>query len=187
MVYVFLAEGFEEVEALTPVDCLRRAGVEVKTAGVGGKVINGAHGIPVQCDITAGEIVLDSALQMIVLPGGMPGTKNLEADADVQRAIAYCAENGIYIGAICAAPSILGHLGLLNGKTAVCYPGFEPALTGAKIGNAPAVKDGKFITAKGPGAALHFGLSLVAALTDHAAAQKLAAGMIFTGGAGDIA
>lgn len=159
MIYVFLAEGFEETEALAPVDLLRRAGKNVVTVGIDGNVITGSHGIPVVVDTN--EITLDDTLEMIVLPGGMPGTLNLEKSLCVQNAIDYCVQNNKFIGAICAAPSILGHKGLLKGKKAVCYKGFENQLDGALIGNGPVEEDGIFITARGAGVAVEFGLKLV--------------------------
>lgn len=159
MIYVFLAEGFEETEALAPVDLLRRAGKDVLTVGIDGNVIVSSHGVPVVVDTN--EIALDDTLEMIVLPGGMPGTLNLEKSQCVQNAIDYCVNNNRFIGAICAAPSILGHKGLLDGKKAVCYKGFESQLTGAIIGNTPVEEDGIFITARGAGAAIEFGLKLV--------------------------
>ena len=163
MIYIFLANGFEETEAVAPIDLLRRSGKEVITVGVGDNIIVGAHGIPVVTDTIAQEIVLDDNLEMIVLPGGMPGTLNLEKNEYVQKAIDYCAENNIYIGAICAAPSILGHKGLLKGRTAVCYEGFETQLDGASIGDGSVACDGNIITARGAGVAVEFGLKLVEA------------------------
>ena len=164
MIYVFLANGFEEVEALAPVDMLRRAKLDVTTVGVTGKTVTGSHGIPVTADITAEELNIGADMEMIVLPGGMPGTLNEEASPTVQAAIDYCTANDRWIGAICAAPSILGHKGLLKGKTAVCYTGFEKELTGAQIGSTGVVTDGKIITARGAGVAVDFGLALVGAL-----------------------
>lgn len=181
MIYVFLAEGFEEIEALTPVDCLRRAGLTVQTVGVGGTVIRGSHGIPVTADITDAEIQLSDALEMIVLPGGMPGTLNLGKSEAVQKAIAYCSENDKWISAICAAPSILGDLGLLSGKKATCYPGFEDRLTGAETLAVPTVRDGKFITGRGPGAAMDFALALISVLKSPDEARKIAGGMVYAG------
>ena len=128
MIYVFLADGFEETEAIAPIDLLRRAGKDVVTVGVGDNIIRGSHGIPVVTDTIAQEAPLTDELEMIVLPGGMPGTLNLEKSDYVQRAIDYCVSNNKYIGAICAAPSILGHMGLLKGRKAVCYEGFEAQL-----------------------------------------------------------
>ena len=161
MIYVFLANGFEEVEALTPVDMLRRCELEVVTAGVGGNVVRGSHGITVAADIDAAEIKLDDNLDMIVLPGGMTGTLNLEKSADVQRAIDFCVENNKYIGAICAAPSILGHKGILNGKKATCYTGFETQLMGAQVSDEAVCTDGKIITSRGAGTAMEFAFELV--------------------------
>ncbi len=164
MIYVFLAEGFEETEAITPIDMLRRAKQNVATVGVTGKVVTGSHGVPVNADITAEELKIGGDMEMIVLPGGMPGTLNEEASDIVQAAIDYCVENDRWIGAICAAPSILGHRGILRGKTAVCYPGFEEALEGAEIGTKSVVQDGRIITARGAGVAVDFGLALVGVL-----------------------
>lgn len=161
MIYVFLANGFEEVEAITPIDLLRRSGKEVITVGVGDNVIVGSHNIPIVTDTIVQEIALDNSLEMIVLPGGMPGTLNLEKNSYVQNAIDYCYENNIYIAAICAAPSILGHKGLLKGKTAVCYEGFETQLEGAEIASSSVASDGNIITARGAGVAVDFSLKLV--------------------------
>lgn len=179
MIYVFLAEGFEEIEALTPVDCLRRAGITVQTVGIGGSVIKGSHGIPVAADLTEDEVRLDSELEMIVLPGGMPGTLGLGSSETVRKAIAYCAENDRWIAAICAAPSILGDLGLLSGKKATCYPGFEARLTGCTALTEPTVRDGRFITGRGPGAAMDFALELITVLADADKAKQIADGMVY--------
>lgn len=165
MIYCFLAEGFEEVEALTAVDMIRRAGLELKTVGVGDKYICGAHGIKVECDCTQDEILLDNNLDAVVLPGGMPGTLNLEKSRTVQSAIDYAAQNSKLICAICAAPLILGHKGLLAGKEAIAYPGFEKELTGATLSEKYVVCDGNIITAKGAGVAVEFSLEIVAYLS----------------------
>lgn len=163
MVYMFLAPGFEEVEALAPLDLLRRAGVEIKTVGVGAKTIEGAHSIPVVADMTDAEFS-DEAPEMVILPGGMPGTLNLDASETVHRAIRSAVSCGGHLAAICAAPMILGKLGLLSGKEAICYPGFEEHLAGATISDRTVVNDGKVTTAKGMGVAVEFGLTLVALL-----------------------
>ena len=173
MVYVFLADGFEEVEALTPVDLMRRAGIEVLTVGVTGEVVNGSHKIPVKADITIDEIQLNDKIEMIVLPGGMPGTVNLQNDVYVDQTIDFCVKNDKYLAAICAAPKILGAKGLLDGKNAICFPGFEDELTGAKLVDDIVAMDGKIITAKGAGAALKFGLKIVETLVSTAEAEKL--------------
>lgn len=172
MVYVFLADGFEEIEALAPVDILRRGGVDVKTVGVGGNRISGSHKIPVLCDLSDSELNL-AGIEAIVLPGGVPGTVNLENSPAVKSAIEYAAENGKLIGAICAAPSILGKAGLLRGKRATCFPGFEKYLDGALVCDLPAVRDGNIITSRGAGAALEFGFYLLAALKSEAEADNL--------------
>lgn len=164
MIYVFFADGFEEVEALTPVDYIRRAGVSVITVGIGDKIINGAHGIPVVCDSVIEDISVCEDIDGIILPGGMPGTLNLEKNEKVQEIIDFCAENDKMIAAICAAPSILGHKGLLNDKTAVCFPGFEDELNGAVVSDLFAVRDGNIITAKGAGAASEFSFEIISYL-----------------------
>jgi 4-methyl-5(b-hydroxyethyl)-thiazole monophosphate biosynthesis len=174
MIYVFLANGFEEVEALAPIDLLRRSGKQVLTVGVGGSSITGSHGITVQTDLTTEKIVLGGELEMIVLPGGMPGTLNLEKSEAVQTAVDFCAERSIYIGAICAAPSILGHKGMLRGREAIAYPGFEEQLTGAVISEHSVCQSGYIITAQGAGAAVLFGLKLVEVLEGEAKAGALA-------------
>ena len=181
MIYVFLAEGFEEIEAMTPVDCLRRAGKTVQTVGVGGQVIKGAHGIPVTADITANQIELDAKLEMIVLPGGMPGTLNLGKSEIVTHAIEYCVSEKRWIAAICAAPTILGKMGLLKGRKVTCYPGMEADLKGASYTHRSVVADGKLITAKGPGAAMDFSLRLVEAVLSRDVAKTLAGKMVYSG------
>lgn len=132
MVYVFLADGFEEIEAVTPIDILRRAGLTVKTAAVGANPVTGAHGMRMYADMDASQARIDDA-QAVLLPGGMPGTTNLENSEAVRSFLRAAVEKGVYIGAICAAPSILGHMGLLEGKRATCFPGFEGALSGAAV------------------------------------------------------
>ncbi len=178
MIYVFLANGFEETEAIAPIDLLRRSGKKVVTVGVGDNVIVGSHGLPVVADTIAQEAQLTDELEGIVLPGGMPGTLNLEKSKYVQAAIDYCAENGKVIGAICAAPSILGHKGLLKGRTAVCYSGFETQLEGANIGDTSVAEDGIFITARGAGVAVDFGLKLVEKLVSKAESDKQRAAIL---------
>lgn len=173
MIYCFLADGFEEMEALCPVDILRRGGCETVTVGVGEEIIVGSHGISVCTDITDGETELNDKVEMIILPGGMPGTLNLEKNLNVQRAIDYCIQNNKYIGAICAAPSILGHKGLLKGREAICFPGFEEQLDCGRVSENYVCKDGNIITAKGAGVAQEFGLKLLEALRGEEAAVKL--------------
>lgn len=177
MIYVFLASGFEETEAIAPIDILRRAELQVKTVGVGAPVVIGSHGIPVVCDIQVEEVILDEDIDMIVLPGGMPGTLNLEQNAFVQNIIKYCYETSKYIAAICAAPSILGHKGYLDGKTAVCFPGFENQLNGATIENESVCVDGTIITSRGAGTAIDFGLKMVEVLVSKQKSNLLGASL----------
>jgi 4-methyl-5(b-hydroxyethyl)-thiazole monophosphate biosynthesis len=169
---MFLADGFEETEALVPLDMLRRVGVPVQTVGVGKKVITGAHGISVTADWQEEDLNFDG-MQGIILPGGMPGTKNLEACDTVQKAIDFCSEKGLLMAAICAAPSVLGHKGLLQNKKATCFPGFEEDCVGATILSQGAVTDGNIITARGAGCAFAFGKALVTYLKDACVAEKL--------------
>ena len=176
MIYVFLANGFEEIEALAPVDILRRAEQEVKTVGVSGKTITGSHGITVTADIEEKDVTTDD-MEMMILPGGMPGTLNLEKSPIVTACARYCAANGVYLAAICAAPSILGEMGLLRGKAAVCFPGFEEALDGARLGTESVCRDGNIITAKGAGAALEFGERIAAEFVGAEKAAQVLASM----------
>ena len=172
MIYMFLAEGFEEVEALAPLDLMRRAGLSVTTVGVGGTTVTGAHGISVLADM-ADKDYSDNAPEMIFLPGGMPGTLNLAASEVVMSAIQTAVSTNAYLAAICAAPSILGDLGLLKGKEAICYPGFEERLVGATISKQRVVRDGKILTAAGMGVAVEFGLAIVEELLGKQKAEGL--------------
>lgn len=178
MIYVFLAQGFEEVEAICPIDIMRRAGLSVATVGIGGLQITGSHGITVKADITEEQLNMSDA-EMIFLPGGMPGTLNLAASTTVRNAIKYAVDTDKYITAICAAPSILGEMGLLEGKEAICYPGFEDKLLGASISKKRVVKDGKVITAAGMGVATDLGLCIVEALVDKKTAESLRTAVIY--------
>ncbi len=178
MIVVFLANGFEEIEALTPVDCLRRCELDVLTVGVGSCIIKGSHGISVMCDTDDGLFTPSEDIDMVILPGGMPGTLNLEANKCVQNTIDYCVEHNIPIAAICAAPSILGHKGLLEGKNAVCYPGFESELKGTVLSDASCVVDGNIITAVGMGAALEFSYTIIEKLISKERAELLKAAII---------
>lgn len=163
MIYLFLAHGFEEIEALAPLDILRRAGEEVCTVGVGGQTITGSHGIPVVCDRTLDTLPNDLP-KAVILPGGMPGTKNLDASDAVRKTVLAVHAAGGLVCAICAAPSVLGHLGILAGKSATCFPGFESELKDANVSGQSVVHDGNVITAKGAGVALDFGFAIVSAL-----------------------
>ena len=160
-IYVFLAEGFEELEALTPVDVLRRAGLSVKTVSVMDKyIVTGAHGVPVLADVMFDEVFAED-VEMILLPGGLPGATNLDAHEGLSGMILNFAKAEKPLAAICAAPLVFGNRGLLEGKKATCYPGFETYLKGAQYTAALVEKDGNFITAKGPGAALEFAFAIV--------------------------
>ncbi len=160
MLYCFLANGFEETEAIATVDTIRRAEIDVTTVGIGGKFITGNHGITVMADIT--EDALDTSnMTGVILPGGIPGTLNLEKSETVQRCIALAAQNNMIIAAICAAPSILGNLGLLEGKKAVCFDGYEVFLKGAEVPADRVVADGNIITGRAVGTAIEFGLEIV--------------------------
>ena len=175
MVYLFLANGFEEIEALCPLDLLRRAGVEVKTVAISadGLAVAGAHGITVMADMAEADFDPGAESEMLILPGGMPGAANLDASPTVDTAIAAAVECESFLAAICAAPMILGRRGLLVGREAICFPGFEDELKGAVLSSARVVRDGRVITAAGMGVALDFGLALVAALQGDESAQNL--------------
>ncbi len=171
MIYLFLASGFEEIEALATVDILRRAGCELATVGVGGRKITGAHAIEVTADLGEDEVQMNAA-DMVILPGG-PGTKNLEQSSVMRQAVQYCAENGKYIAAICAAPSILGHMGLLKEHTATCFPGYEKELNAKKLSGDSVCVSGNIITAKGAGVAVDFALKIVEVLYGAEKSNKL--------------
>ena len=160
MIIVLLTDGFEEIEALTPVDMLRRAKLNVKTVGVNGKIAVGSHGIPVVCDITAEEVDLNE-VTMAVFPGGMPGSLNLDASPFTDKVIDAVTKKSGRLAAICAAPLVLGRRGLLNGKKATCFPGFEAELIGATVTGEEFVTDGNVTTGKGMEYSLPFAKELV--------------------------
>ena len=172
-VAIMLADGFEEVEALAVADVLYRAGVRSDLISVtDARHVTSSHGIRVVADLMLEDVDL-STYTVLFLPGGMPGTLNLEKSPIVTTCAEYCAKNDIYLAAICAAPSVLGHLGLLNGKEAICFPGFEGELKGATISEKPVCVDGKIVTAKGMGVAVQFGLTLAGLLTDKDVEKKI--------------
>lgn len=171
MVYLFLTDGFEEVEAITPLDYLRRAGSDIKTVGVSGMTVTGSHQIEIKADISPEQVKFDE-IEMIILPGG-PGTFELEKSSVVQDAIDHCMSNGLPIGAICAAPAILGRRNLLIGKNAVCFPGYESELKGANILLQPVCVDGTIITSQGAGTAQQFAFELVSYLFGEEKSGKL--------------
>ncbi len=182
MLFLLLAEGFEEVEAIATLDVLRRAGVDTTTVGVTGKTVTGSHGVPVTADLTIGDLPREpgDAFDGVILPGGMPGTKNLEASEAVRYFLKWCSEHDRLIAAICAAPSVLGHEGYLKGKNATCFPGFENELTGAVCTGAPVTEDGNIITGKGAGAAHLFGAAIAARFVGEENAQNVLKGMQYT-------
>lgn len=176
---IFMADGCEEIEGLTVVDIVRRAGIHITTISISGKKeVAGAHGITFLADAKKDEVDF-STLDGIVLPGGMPGTTNLGADETVDKVIREFAAGGKLVAAICAAPSVLGQAGLLNGKHATSYPGFEPKLTGAVTSEDPVVQDGNVITSRGMGTAIAFALEIVSYFTDKKTADKLAESIIY--------
>ena len=181
-VYIFLAEGFEEIEALTPVDLLRRAGIETQTVSIGSSLkVTGRSNIAVEADLLFEEADPDSA-DMLVLPGGMPGTSNLMAHEGLKNALKIAAESGRYTAAICAAPSVLAAHGLLEGKKATCYPGIEGKLTEGGAFSTDAeevVTDGTVITSRGAGTAIPFALKLIEVLKDKECAEETGNSIIF--------
>ena len=174
MFLIFMADGFEEVEAVATIDVIRRSGIEVLTVAVGGDLaVKGAHGMTFVCDKRIDDVSPSDELEGIILPGGMPGTLNLQKSKEVHAFIDFCAESGKLLCAICAAPMILGRKGLLQDRRAVCFPGFEDDLIGAMPGNGFVCTDSNFITAKGMGCAVDFGLAIVAKVKGQAAAHSL--------------
>lgn len=178
MVYILLGNGFEEIEAVSPCDILRRGGVEVQFAGIGGRLITGGNGITVQADCTAEEMDLQ-AMEMIVLPGGLGGVRSILGSEAAMNAVRYAYENGRFVTAICAAPTVLAGLGITDGKHATCYPGMEEQMGSAVMEDANAVSDGKVLTGRAPGAALDFGYLLLETLKGAEVATKVRGGMVY--------
>ncbi len=178
MIVLFLANGFEEIEALATVDVLRRAGLSVRTVGIGGRTITGAHGITVQADCSDEEpLPAVESLQAVVLPGGLPGTTNLAASTVVTDLVTEANRRGVLVCAICAAPSVLGQLGVLEGKKATCYPGYEAQLLGAEALSDSVVASDNCITAKGAGVTIAFALRIVAQLISPEKAREIGEAM----------
>ena len=179
MIYVFLATGFEDIEAIAPVDIMRRAGLEVQTVSITGEsVVTSAHGVGIASDILLSDVDFSGA-EMLVLPGGLPGSTNLDACQPLTSAIKRHFEAGRAIAAICAAPLVFGHLGLLQGRRATCYPGVEGELKGATYTAAIVEQDGNIITGKGPAAAFEFGYTIVDFFLGEGASMPLRQGMIY--------
>lgn len=173
MVYVLLGTGFEEMEALTPVDLLRRADVTVTTVGLNGKIVYGSHNIGVEADITIDQMDLTD-LEMIVLPGGLGGVTSCRSCPAALDALRFAWDNGKFVAAICAGPTVLADLHITDGKNAVCYPGCETGMGNANMVAAAAVRDGKLITGTSAGCAVSFGLELIKALKGDDMAAKIA-------------
>ena len=179
MIYVFLATGFEDIEAIAPVDIMRRAGLEVQTVSItGSQVVTSAHGVGIASDILLSDVDFQNA-DMLVLPGGLPGSTNLDACQPLTQAIKRHFEAGGAIAAICAAPLVFGHLGVLQGCRATCYPGVETELKGATYTAAIVERDGNIITGRGPAAAFEFGYTIVDFFLGEGASQPLRKGMIY--------
>lgn len=178
MVYVLLGTGFEEMEAIAPIDLLRRAGVSTLTVGVDGKIVKGGHGIGVEADITIDEMDL-TELEMIVLPGGLGGVATARASEKAMNALRFAWENDKFVAAICAGPTVLADLGITDGRKATCYPGCEGGMGLADmVADAPCVRDGKLITGTSAGCATPFALMLIEALKGAEEAARVAAQIV---------
>ena len=177
MIYMFLGTGFEETEAIAPLDLLRRAGLEIQTVGLNGKIIYGGHGIGVEADITIDQLDLTD-LEMVILPGGLGGVASIRGCQAAMDAIRFAYENDKYTAAICAGPTVLADLGIVDGRKATCYPGCEGQMGSAVMVEAAAVTDGKLITGTSAGCAVPFGLALIAALKGQEEADRIAAQIV---------
>lgn len=177
--YLFLATGFEEVEALTVVDILRRGGIDCKTVSVVGDYdVTSSHAVTVRADLLFDEQDLNDA-EMLIMPGGIPGTPNLKAHMGLDKLIRQYQADGKFLAAVCAAPTIYGEKGLLEGKNATCYPGLEDGLTGANVKTDKVVCDGQFITSRGMGTCIDFGLTLLEKLTNEETAQDVGKKIVY--------
>ena len=174
MVYMLLGTGFEETEAIAPLDLLRRAGVEILTVGINGKIVYGSHKIGVEADIELGEVDLTN-LEMVILPGGLGGVASIRASKEAMDIVRFAYENGKFTAAICAGPPVLADLGITDGKNATCYPGCETGMgTAIMAENAASVIDGKLVTGTSAGCAVPFGLSLIEVLKGKEEAERIA-------------
>ena len=172
MVYMLLGTGFEETEAIAPLDLLRRAGIPAATVGINGKVIYGSHGIGITADLELKEMDLTD-LDMIVLPGGLGGVASIKASQEALEAVCFAWDNGKFVAAICAGPTILAQLGITDGHKATCYPGCEEQMGNACMVSAAAVRDGRIITGTSAGCAVAFGLALIEALKGAEEADRI--------------
>lgn len=181
MVTILLGEGFEESEALVPADLLRRAGIETQMAGLDSLQVTGGHGITVTADILLSHVRLEQT-ELLILPGGMGGVTAIRGNVHALDLIRDTARRGIWLAAICAAPTILAELGLLEGRRAVCYPGMEDEMAGAVVQTgSPVVVDGHIVTAEAAGSAFQFGLTLIECLRDRTTAQEVCNDVFFHG------
>ncbi len=179
MIYVFLATGFEDIEALAPLDIMRRAGLDVATVSITGEdLVASSHGVAVRADRLLSDVDWEAA-DMLVLPGGLPGSTNLDACTKLTESILRHHAEGKALAAICAAPMVFGHLGILKGRRATCYPGVEAELEGAEYTGGIVEKDGNIITGKGPGASFEFGYAIVEHFLGEGASEGLRKGMIY--------
>lgn len=179
MVYFLLGTGFEPMEAVVPVDILRRGGVEVRTLGIGATRIEAAHGIVIETDGTVEQAAAEDA-EMVVLPGGMGGVHSLRQSGAALEIVKKAYNDGKFVCAICAGPTVLAGLGLLDGKRATCYPGCEPDMAGAVCTGVSVERDGRLITGRAPGSSADFGLALLAALRGEKAAEEVGKGLVYT-------
>ena len=177
MVYMLLGTGFEETEAIAPLDLLRRAGVEVKTVGVNGKIIRSSHKVGIEADILLEEMDLNDC-EMIVLPGGLGGVTSVRASQPAMDALRFAWDSGKFVAAICAGPTVLADLGITDGKNATCYPGCESGMGSANMVTCAAIQDGRLITGASAGCAIPFGLKLVEALKGKDEADRIAAQIV---------
>lgn len=173
MIYFFAADGFEETEVVGTLDVLRRAEIKTKIVGIGGTELIGSHQMKLKADLSEQDMELDSSLDAVILPGGMPGTTNLDASDTVRDALKYAQKHNLFLCAICAAPTVLAHNGLLNGKHATCFPGCETDLGGAIYTGDQVTIDGRIITANGPASALLFGEAIASQFIGNEAAHKI--------------
>lgn len=177
MVYMLLGTGFEETEAIAPLDLLRRAGVEVRTVGINGKIIRSSHKVGIEADILLEEMELTD-VEMIILPGGLGGVASVRASKPAMDALRYAWDNGKFVAAICAGPTVLADLGITDGKNATCYPGCESGMGSANMVPCAAIQDGRLITGASAGCAIPFGLKLVEALKGKDEADRIAAQIV---------
>ena len=176
---MLLGTGFEPLEAVAPCDILRRGGVDVTLASIGGRLVTAGHGIRIEADCTLDELDAQ-ALDMVILPGGLGGVESILASERAMALIQIMYENGKFVAAICAAPTILAKLGITDGRQATCYPGMEGQMGGAQMQPCGTVRDGKVLTGRAAGSAEEFGLMLLAALKGEAAAEKVAGEIVYS-------